>query len=174
MIRFNSQAFQLLNFCFQFKQYHVLHMVRMREHVYRLYGFYFVFCIEQLQVPCLRGRITAHIHDTFRLGKQDNIHHILMHTGTGGVGDDYIRTAVFVDEILRQHILHIAGKEQRILDAVDFRIDLGVFDGFGHVFDSDNLTRLLGYEVGNGSRARIKVVYQFVACESCEIAGYFI
>ena len=71
MIRFNSQAFQLLNFCFQFKQYHVLHMVRMREHVYRLYGFYFVFCIEQLQVPaCVAGLQLTY---TMRFGSANKI-----------------------------------------------------------------------------------------------------
>lgn len=33
---------------FQLKQYHVFHMMSMREHIHRLDSFYFVFCVEQL------------------------------------------------------------------------------------------------------------------------------
>ena len=97
-----------------------------------------------------------------------------MHTRTRRVGDDYIRTPVLVDKVLCQHVLHVAGKKQRVPDAVDFRVDLGVLDGFGHIFDADDLARLSGHEVGDGSRAGIKVVNQLVAGEPCEVAGHFV
>ena len=97
-----------------------------------------------------------------------------MHACAGRVGDNYIRASVFIDEILRQHVFHVAGKEQCVLYAVDFRIDFGVFNGFGHIFNPDDLACLLGYEVGNGSCTGIKVVDQFVTGESGKVTGNFV
>ena len=90
-------------------------MVGVREHVYRLNGLHFIFRIEQLQVARLRSRITADVYDAFGFGKQNDIHYILVHSGTGRVGDDDIGTAVLVDEVLCQHVFHISGKEQCVL-----------------------------------------------------------
>lgn len=59
-------------------------MVGVREHVYRLNGLHFIFRIEQLQVARLRSRITADVYDAFGFGKQNDIHYILVHSGTGG------------------------------------------------------------------------------------------
>lgn len=58
-------------------------MVGVREHVYRLNGLHFIFRIEQLQVARLRSRITADVYDAFGFGKQNDIHYILVHSGTG-------------------------------------------------------------------------------------------
>ena len=44
----------------------------------------------------------------------------------------------------------------------------------GHIFDADDLARLSGHEVGDGSCAGIKVVNQLVAGEPCEVAGHFV
>ena len=73
---------------------------------------------------------------------------------------------MLVDELLCEHILHVAGIEQRIGDAVDFRIHLGILDGLGHILDTDDLARLARHKVGNRSRTRVQVVHQFVARQS--------
>ena len=86
----------------QFEKYYILHVVGMRKHVYRLNGLYFIFRIEQLQIARLRSRITADIYDAFGLCKQNDIHYILVHSGTGRVGDDDIGTAVLVDEVFQR------------------------------------------------------------------------
>ncbi len=90
-------------------------------------------------LACVGAGLTAHIHDAFRLGKHKiNIHQILMHTGTGGIGEAYIRTAgILLMKSCVRHILHIRRQRTALfLMPFDFRIDLGVFDGFGYVFDS--------------------------------------
>ena len=69
-------------------------MVGVREHVYRLNGLHFIFRIEQLQVARLRSRITADVYDAFGFGKQNDIHYILVHSGTGRVGDDDIGSSM--------------------------------------------------------------------------------
>ena len=74
--------------------------MRMREHVYRLHLLDGIFHREQAQIACLCCRITAYINDTFRLGKEDRVDHIVMHTGTRWICDNNIRAAVLVDEIL--------------------------------------------------------------------------
>ena len=33
---------------FQLKQHHIFHMMRMREHIYRLHSFHFIFAVKQL------------------------------------------------------------------------------------------------------------------------------
>lgn len=149
-------------------------MVGVREHVYRLNGLHFIFRIEQLQVARLRSRITADVYDAFGFGKQNDIHYILVHSGTGRVGDDDIGTAVLVDEVLCQHVFHISGKEQCIFNSVNLGIDLGVFNGFGHIFYADYLACVLGYEIGNGTRAGIKVINKLVTGQSGKVARYFV
>lgn len=149
-------------------------MVGVREHVYRLNGLHFIFRIEQLQVARLRSRITADVYDAFGLGKQNDIHYILVHSGTGRVGDDDIGTAVLVDEVLCQHVFHISGKEQCVFNSVNLGIDLGVFNGFGHIFYADYLACVLGYEIGNECRAGIKVINKLVTGQSGKVACYFV
>ena len=91
-------------------------MMRMWEHIYRLYLLNGILHREQAQVACLCRGVTAHVNDTFRFRKKNRVDHIVMHTGTRRVCDNNIRTAVLVDEILCQDILHVAGVEQCILD----------------------------------------------------------
>ena len=115
-------------------------MVGVREHIYRLNGLYFIFRIEQLQVARLRSRISTDIYDAFGLGKQNDIHYILVHSGTGRVGDDNIRTSMLVDKFLSQNILHVTCIKQGILNIVDFCVHLCVFNGFRHILDTNHLT----------------------------------
>lgn len=149
-------------------------MMRMREHIYRLYGSYLIFGIEQLKVAGLSSRITADVDDTLGLSKQNHIDYIIVHTCTWRIGNNHIRTSVLVDEILRQDILHITGIEQRIVDTVYLRIDLCIFYSLGDIFYTDDLTCLTRNEVGNSTRTGIKVVYQLVASQSCKVPGYLI
>ena len=149
-------------------------MVGVREHVYRLNGLHFIFRIEQLQVARLRSRITADVYDAFGCGKQNDIHYILVHSGTGRVGDDDIGTAVLVDEVLCQHVFHISGKEQCVFNSVNLGIDLGVFNGFGHIFYAHHLACLACHEVSDGTRTRVEVVHQLVARKSGKLACHLI
>ena len=121
-------------------------MVGVREHVYRLNGLHFIFRIEQLQVARLRSRITADVYDAFGFGKQNDIHYILVHTGTGRVCDDYVGAPMLIDEILRQHVFHISGKEQCVFNSVNLGIDLGVFNGLMG-FGVDLVNPLLGFRL---------------------------
>ena len=111
----------------------------MREHVNGLYGSHLVFTVQQLQVACLGCRVTAYVNDTFRFGSQNYINDIIVHTCPGRIGNDDIRTSVFADKVFCQDILHITGIEQGIRDSVDLRIHFCIFNGFGYIFDTDDL-----------------------------------
>ena len=67
-------------------------MMRMWEHIYRLYLFNGILYRKQAQVACLCRGVTAHVNDTFRFRKKNRVDHIVMHTGTGRVCDNNIRT----------------------------------------------------------------------------------
>ena len=54
-------------------------MMGMWEHIHRLDSHYLVLDIQQLEVAGLGSRITAYIHDAFRFGKQNHVHHIVVH-----------------------------------------------------------------------------------------------
>ena len=89
---------------------------------------------------------------------EDGLYHIGMHAGTGWVGDDDVGTSMLSYELVAQHILHIAGIEKGVVDAVDLGVDLSILNGFRDVLDADDLTGLTGHEVGNGASAGVKVV----------------
>ena len=149
-------------------------MMRMREHIDRLYLLDGIFHGEQAQVACLCRRVAAHINDTFRLGKEDRVDHVVMHAGTGRVCDDNIRTAVLVDEILCQDVFHVSGIEQCIFDLVQCGVDFGVFDCFGHIFDADHFLCLAGDEVGDRAGSGLQVVNHFVSGQPGKLAGNLI
>ena len=86
-----------------------------------------------------------------------------MHSCSWWVCDDDIGSTVTHDEVLVQDIFHIAGVKQRVMYVVDLAVYLGVLNGFGYIFDTDYLTRLARYKVGNGARACVQVVNQFVS-----------
>ena len=130
----------------------------MREHVHRLYGNDLIGDVEQLKVAGLCGRVARDIDDTAGTGIEDDVHHIRMHAGTRWVGDDDVGTAVPGDEVVREDLTHVAGKELRVCDVVDAAVDLRVLDGLRHIFDADNFTRLTRHIVGDGACARVEVV----------------
>lgn len=76
-------------------------MLSVWKHIHRLHCRQSVFCIQQGQIPCLCGRVATNVNNTFRLGKENDIYHILMHTCTRRIGDYNIRTTVLVDKVLR-------------------------------------------------------------------------
>ena len=127
----------------------------MWEHIHWLHGGYFVFHIQQLQIACLSCRVTAHIHNAFRLCIQYHVHHIFVHTSARRVCDYYVWTAVLFDEFVGQYVFHIASKEQRIVDAVDSRVHFCVLNSFRHIFYTNHLSSLSAHEVCNRTRTSI-------------------
>ena len=81
-----------------------------------------------------------------------------MHAGTRRIGNDDVGLAMLFDEVAIEDVLHVARKELGVLDAIYLRVLFGIFDGFGHIFDADDLPGLPCNEVGNGAGAGIKVV----------------
>ena len=135
-------------------------MWRMWEHVNGLHGCDTIIGIHQLQVTGLCGRVAADIDNTFGGCIEDGSHYVGVHAGTWWVGDDDIRTSVLGNKVVGQDVLHVAGIEQRVLDAINLAVDFGVLDGFRHVLNTDDLTGFLRHEVGNGTSACIEVVDQ--------------
>ena len=130
----------------------------MGEHIHGLNHTHFVICIKVLQVARLGGRVATDVYDTLRCCPQNGLYHVRMHTCTRGVGDDDIRAPVLCDKFIRQDILHIAGKEKRVIDAIDARIDLRILNGLGHILDTNHLAGFPGHEVGDGASAGVEVV----------------
>ena len=125
------------------------------KHIHRLHGIHAIVGIQVLQVTSLSSRVTTHIDDTLRGSSENSFHDIRMHPCTGRVGDDDIRAPVFCNKIVRQYILHVTGIEQGVLDVVLLGVNLGILDGFRHIFDTDDLASLFRHEVGNGARTSI-------------------
>ena len=146
----------------------------MGEHVDRADSGDAVFRIEQRYVARLCGRIATHIHDARRLGIEDHFDYIGMHAGTGRIHNHHIGMTVSGDKFIGQHILHVACIEIGIGQPVDLRIEFGVADGVLNIFYADYLACLRGYEVCNSACAGVKVIDQFLACESGIFSCYFI
>ena len=132
----------------------------MGEHVDGLYLCDIVGRMELLQVTGLSGWVTADIDDTFGCSTENGLHHVGMHAGTRGIGDDDIRTTVLRDKIIGEDILHVAGIEEGVFNAIDLRVDLGILDSLRDIFDTDDLAGFLRNEVGNGACTGIEIVYQ--------------
>lgn len=131
----------------------------MREHVHRLHGNDLISDVEQLKVASLRGRVARDIDDTAGTGIEDDVHHIGMHAGTRWVSDDNVGAPVFRDEVVGENLTHVTGKELCVRDVIDATVNLRILNGFGHIFYSDNLTRLVTcHIVGYGTRSCIEVV----------------
>ena len=93
-----------------------------------------------------------------------------MHAGARRIDDDHIRPAVLPDEVRREDVLHVAGVELAVVDAVAGGVDFRVLDGLRHVFDADHMLGLAGDELGDGARARVEVVDQLRARQVREFA----
>ena len=94
-----------------------------------------------------------------------------MHTGTGWVGDNNVRTSVFSNKLVGEDILHITSVEQSIVNAVNFTVDFSIFDGFRYIFNTNHLTGLTCNEIGDGTSAGIEVVNNFVTRQIGKLAS---
>ena len=65
---------------------------------------------------------------------------------------------MLVDEVDGEDVFHVASIEERVVDAVDCRIDLCVLDCLWHIFDAHHLASLTRHEVGNGACACVEVI----------------
>ena len=146
----------------------------MREHIHGLHARNLIIGIHQSQVTRLRSRVATHIYDAFGSSKEDGLHHIFVHACTRRVGNNHIRPTIALDKRFIQHFLHVARKEKGILNAVECGINLGIFDSFRHVFDTNHLSRLLGYKLRNRAGTRIEVKHQLRARESGKIARHLV
>ena len=135
-------------------------MWRVGEHIHGLYSGHTVVNVEVVQIASLCGGIARHIDNALWCSAKNGLHHIRVHTSTRRVGDDDVRATVFGDEVVGENIFHIACKEQRVVDMIDLRVYLSVFDSLWHVLNANDLTGLLCYEIGNRACAGIKVVNQ--------------
>lgn len=87
---------------------------------------------------------------------------------------DHIGAAIFMNEIFVQDIFHIPGKEERVVQIVEFGVYNCIFDSIRHVFDADYFPALVCHEVGNGSGSGVKVIYQLIPGKSGKVTRYFI
>ena len=149
----------------------VLDVRRVWEHIDGLDSGNTVVCVEVVEVTSLRSRVAGDIDDALGSCPENGLHHIWMHTSSGRVSDDHIGTAVLGDEVVGEDILHIAGIEEGVGDAVDLGVDLRILDGLGHVFDADDLTGFLCNEVGDGASAGVEVIDRFVTREGGKLTG---
>ena len=149
-------------------------MMCMREHIYRLNGNHFIFSIQQRQVACLRCRITTDINNTFGFGKQNRIYYIIVHTCTRRIGNDNIRTTVFINKLLSKNIFHISRIEQCIGNMVYLRIYFSIFNRFRHILYANHFLCLTRHEICNCSGSGIKVIDKLISGQTCKIACYLI
>ena len=57
------------------------------------------------------------------------------------------------NEVLVEDVLHVASIEEGVGDVIDFRVHLRILNRLWHIFNANNLTRLLGHEIGNRTRS---------------------
>ena len=131
----------------------------MWKHIYGLDGGNSVVGIEVVEVTCLCGRIVTDINDAQGAARRIVLTTLgCMPARGGGVNDDSW-TVVLGDELVGEDVLHVAGEEERVCDAVNLGVDLDILNGFGYILDADYLACLSGHEVGNGAGSSIKIVY---------------
>ena len=63
-----------------FEKHYVFHMLSVRKHIHGLNVSDLVLNVQKLEVACLSGRITADVHYSCRVGKENGIDNIVMHT----------------------------------------------------------------------------------------------
>ena len=102
----------------------------------------------------------------------DGIDHIRMHTCSWRVSDNGIRSTVLFNKLIGKDILHVASEEQCVVELVDVSIDFGILNSFLHIFDTDDFSGFLGYEIGDGTCAGIQVIYQFLTLKVGKIANH--
>ena len=133
-------------------------MVRMWEHIDRLHSLNCVHIAEQRQVAGLCRGVAANIYHTLGCSTLDDLDDALINTCTRRVKDDDIGLAVALDEIIAQHIFHIASIECRVVDRVNHRVYLSILDSLRHILHANNPLGTASAEVGDGASACVEVV----------------
>ena len=77
---------------------------------------------------------------------------------TRRVEDHDVGVAVTGDEVVVEHILHVAGIEACICNAVCLGVEARILDGLGDILHAYDRACGRGAEVGYGARAGIEVV----------------
>ena len=93
-------------------------MGRMGKHIHGLNGNHLIVSIKVGKVAGLSGRIATHVYYTLGLGPQYGLYHIGMHAGSWWVGDDHIWAPMLGYKVVGEYVLHVAGVEKGVLDAV--------------------------------------------------------
>ena len=148
----------------------VLHMVGVGEHVDGLHGGDAVGRIEKGQIACLRCGVAADVDDTLGRGAQYDLDDAGVDTRTRRVEDHDVGVAVTGDEVVVEHILHVAGIEARIAYAVCLGVEARILDGLGDILHAYDRACGRGAEVGYGARAGIEVVEGLGAGQGGEAA----
>ena len=84
-----------------------------------------------------------------------------MHTGTRWVDNHNIGRAVRGDELVVEHVFHVAGVEDCVCYAVALRVDLGIFNSLGHIFYTHYFCGAAAHKVCNRACAGIEFVDKF-------------
>ena len=154
-----------------YEEDNVFHVRGVGEHVDGLDGGDTVVHVQVVQVAGLGGRIARDVDNALGGSSEDGLYHIGVHTGTGRVGDDDVGTSVLSDEIVGEDVLHVAGKKECVVDAVDLGVDLRILNSLGYIFYTDDFAGLAGHEIGDGAGAGVEVVDDFPAPQPRKLAG---
>lgn len=149
-------------------------MVGVGEHVDRLHFLHAVETVHEGEVARLCRRVAADVDDAFRAGVENHVDHVFVHSCAWRVDDHHVGTSVLGDESVGEHVLHVAGKEDGVVDAVDLRVEFRVGNRLGHVFDANHFFHLPRHEVGYCAGSGIEVVDQVVGLEVCHAARHLV
>ncbi len=75
--------------------------------------------------------------------------------------------------VIKNHF-HITGKEGRIGDAIQLRVDVRIGNGFGNIFDANHLFALGGAKIGYCTCAGIEVIERLTTMEVCKVACHLV
>ena len=103
----------------------------MGEHVDRLDSGNAVIDVEVMEVAGLCGGVARDVDDSLGGSPEDSLHDVGVHAGTRWIGDDHVRTAMFMDEIVGEDVLHVSSIEKGVGNAIDFRVHLRILDCLG-------------------------------------------
>ena len=142
----------------------------MWEHIDGLHGENLVHVVEECQVARLCRGVAAHIYHTLGCCALDDLQYALVDTCTRWVEDDDIGAAVACDKLIAHNILHVAGVEHRILDAVNLGVYLCILNSLGNILHADNLRSAACAEVCDGTRACVEVVEDIRRLKVGEVA----
>ena len=78
-----------------------------------------------------------------------------MHAGARRIYYHHVGAAVLGNEVIGEHIFHIAGIKQGVVDAVDLGVDFGIGNSLRHILYAYHPAGAAAHEVGNGAGAGV-------------------